>query len=235
MPSSVTGALWVNMWPWGHLIPTVVCQHCSCPSGAHPAAFSLSQCYLVSSVVLNTRCMAIFITTRSCTLTSLRWLYQIASVSSVKGLKVKEIWPVLREVNVNITDLNIVQNVKYSFFILNVETISSNFLITSRFTGKYLRLSSWSQFFCSVPKLSLLSAHMLVSTLKCLIFTDIFVSLENKWICFSSLSSSCLQGARLAGRDSRRSNGTDTRKLCGVFIVQVWKKAQTGPNDFFLD
>lgn len=26
MRSSVTGALWVNMWPWGHVIPTVVCQ-----------------------------------------------------------------------------------------------------------------------------------------------------------------------------------------------------------------
>lgn len=41
---------------------------------------------------------------------------------------------------------------------------------------------------------------------------------------FLSLSSSCLQGARLAGRDSRRSNRADTGKLCGVFIVQGWKK-----------
>lgn len=27
MQSSVIGALWVKMWPWGHVIPTVVSQH----------------------------------------------------------------------------------------------------------------------------------------------------------------------------------------------------------------
>lgn len=39
-----------------------------------------------------------------------------------------------------------------------------------------------------------------------------------------SVSSSCLQGARLAGRDARRSYWTDTRKLCGVFIIQGLKR-----------
>lgn len=73
-----------------------------------------------------------------------------------------------------------------------------------------------------------LSAYMLVCVLKYLSFMDIFVSFENKYIfLFLSLSSSCLQGARMAGRDSRRSNRTDTRKLFGVFIVQDWKNIQT--------
>ena len=54
--------------------------------------------------------------------------------------------------------------------------------------------------------------------------------------CLFLLSSSCLQGARLAGRDAGRPDGTNTRKLRGVFIVQktrtrldwTWPKLDCG-------
>lgn len=48
--------------------------------------------------------------------------------------------------------------------------------------------------------------------------TEFIMSPHHKF--FFLFSSSCLQGARLAGGDAGRPDGTNTRKLCGVFIVQ---------------
>lgn len=48
--------------------------------------------------------------------------------------------------------------------------------------------------------------------------TQFIMSPHHKF--FFLFSSSCLPGARLAGGDAGRPDGTNTRKLCGVFIVQ---------------
>lgn len=48
--------------------------------------------------------------------------------------------------------------------------------------------------------------------------TEFIMSPHHKF--FFLFSSSCLPGARLAGGDAGRPDGTNTRKLCGVFIVQ---------------
>lgn len=60
------------------------------------------------------------------------------------------------------------------------------------------------------------------------LWKPLFSLRKDNFFLFLSFSSSCLQGTRVAGRDSRRSNWTDTRKLCGVFIVLWWKKSQSG-------